>query len=482
MNIDLAPANVRLSSPLFPESADRRYWDDFLTVALDEALRRIPEGRVSPEVDMADFRQSLHRFDFTTPQPMSDLLPWVIGQLEHGLVHLTHPRYFGLFNPSPTFPAECADRIAAAFNPQLATATTSPVAVEMEAHVIRAIASRAGFASDAAGHFTSGGSEANATALTCALTSANGRFAADGIRAFSGAPVLYVSREAHLAWYKIAHQAGVGRSAVHLVDTDGSGRMDKRALADAIATDRSQGCVPVMIVATAGTTGAGMIDPLSDCAEIARASNIWLHVDAAWGGALIASDRLCGALAGMEAADSVTIDAHKWLAATMACGMFITNHPEILPRAFHVTHEAASYMPSNNRRHDPYVSSAQWSRRFLGLRLFLSLAAAGWRGLAEHIERSVHLTALLKAELVAGGWTIVNDSAMAVLCADPPAGFPSARSIAGSVVASGLAWVAATSFCGREVVRICVTNGKTTPQDIRFLAHLLQNSAHQWPA
>ena len=142
-------------------------------------------------------------------------------------------------------------------------------------------------------------------------------------------------------------------------------------------------------------------------------------MDAAWGGALIASDRLCGVLAGIERADSLTIDAHKWFATTMGCGMFITRHPQVLSSAFQVS---TSYMPSNVPDLDPYVTSVQWSRRFLGLRLFLSLAAAGWIGYGEHVERSIELIGLLKEKLVARGWTIANNALLAVLCIEPPPG------------------------------------------------------------
>ena len=103
-----------------------------------------------------------------------------------------------------------------------------------------------------------------------------------------------------------------------------------KSLAATIGDDRRRGCVPVMIAATAGTTNAGMIDPLPACAEIARSAGLWFHVDAAWGGALIASDRLRGALDGIEQATSVTIDAHKWFATTMGCGMFITSDAPVL--------------------------------------------------------------------------------------------------------------------------------------------------------
>ncbi|MGA2412302.1 MAG: pyridoxal-dependent decarboxylase, partial [Candidatus Binataceae bacterium] len=354
---------LKPAAPLFPLRRDRESWDDRLTRELALADDRVAKGPVTPVIDLASFKKELESFDFCAARPLGELLSWTIDKMECGLVHVTHPRYFGLFNPAPAFPAQCADRIAAAFNPQLATATTSPVAVAIESHVIQAVARRAGFPPEAAGHFTSGGSEANYTALLCALTRSNAGFAADGARAFAGPPIFYISKESHLAWIKIAHQAGIGRSAARIVDTDGFGRMDTAALEDALSADRSRGCVPVMIVATAGTTNAGMIDPLGACAEIARRHGLWHHADAAWGGALIASDHLRGVLNGLEQADSVTIDAHKWFATTMGCGMFITKHPGLLSSAFQVQ---ASFMPSNIHGVDPYVTSVQWSRRFLG--------------------------------------------------------------------------------------------------------------------
>jgi glutamate/tyrosine decarboxylase-like PLP-dependent enzyme len=448
--------------------------DDILTRELALADERIATGAVTPTLDLTSFRRELSSFDFCTPHPLNGLLSWTIAQLEHGVVHVTHPRYFGLFNPAPAFPAQCADRIAAVFNPQLATFTTSPVAVEIEAHVIRSVAGRAGQPPEATGHFTTGGAEANYTALICALTRSNPSFAAEGARAFAGPPAFYISRDSHLAWLKIAHQAGIGRSAARVVATDGSGRMDMNALGDAIKADLADCYVPVMIAATAGTTNAGMIDPLLACAEMAGVFGLWFHVDAAWGGALIASDRLRGALAGIELADSVTIDAHKWFATTMGCGMFITRHSHALSAAFHVS---ASYMPSNLLNLDPYVTSVQWSRRFLGLRLFLSLAAAGWMGYGGHVERSIELIELLKERLREHGWLIINDSLLAVLCVQPPPTRGEIRSIVSRVLASGRAWVSVAMFEEREVIWACVSHGKTTTADILELVDALQASS-----
>lgn len=459
------------ASALFPSREDRERCNDLLTRDLAEADRRLAHGPVTPAFDLECFKRELAGFDFGAPRALDEVLSWTIAQMEHGLVHVTHPRYFGLYNPAPTFPAQCADRIAAVFNPQLATSKTSPAAVEIEAHVIRSIARRAGLPAEAAGHFTTGGSEANYTAIICALTRANSGFATDGARAFEGPPVFYVSRESHLAWLKIAHQVGIGRSAMRAVATDGSGRMDSHALEAAVSADRARGRVPFMIAATAGTTNAGMIDPLTACAEIARTYGLWYHVDAAWGGALIASDKLRGVLAGLEQADSVTIDAHKWFATTMGCGMFITRHAPVLSSAFQVS---TSFMPSNVPNLDPYVTSVQWSRRFLGLRLFLSLATAGWTGYGDHVERSVELIRLLEEKLVARGWSIANDSPLAVLCIKPPPGFGQVRSIAAKLLASGRAWVAPASFEGSEIIRACVTHGETTPDDVAELVSALE--------
>jgi aromatic-L-amino-acid decarboxylase len=455
---------------LFPARPARERIDDLLTRELADAIERVTASSVMPTLDMGKFRQELAGFDFEIPRPAEQVLAWSIQQLEQGAVHMTHPRYFGLFNPAPVAPAQWADRIAGAFNPQLASSGSSPTPVEIEAHVIRAMARRAGLPADSAGHFTTSGSEANYTALLCALTRAQPRFGAEGVRAFSGPVAFYTSRECHPAWLKIAHQAGVGRSALRLVATDGHGRMDSEALAEAVADDRRDGVVPVLIVATAGTTGGGMIDPMERCAAIARSNGIWYHVDAAWGGAALASDRLRGTLAGIELADSLTIDAHKWFATTMGCGMFVSRDAAVLSEAFQV---GGDFMPSSASSLDPYLNTVQWSRRFLGLRLFLALAVAGWKGYGAHVERAADVIEQIKVRLVSHGWSALNDSPLAVLCAAPPAGLGDVRGIVTRLLASGRAWVARTKFEGREVVRICATHGETTLADVDELVRAL---------
>lgn len=452
---------------LFPSPEIYRAIEDGLTARLCESRIRVRDGSVVPTFDRAKFAAELEEFDFESPRV--GVITWTIEQMETGLVHITHPRYFGLFNPTPTFPSQCADRIAAVFNPQLATSTTSPAAVAIEAHVIRAINRRIGLPAESTGHFTTGGAEANYTALLVALTRACPDYAINGARAFNGQPTFYISSDSHLAWLKIAHQTGIGRSAARLVATDSTGRMDANVLMEMLDADVAKGCHPVMIVATAGTTNAGMIDPLPACARLARNRNVWFHVDAAWGGAVIASESHRHHLAGIEQADSITIDAHKWFAVTMGCGMFLTRWPETLSTTFQVS---TSYMPSN-LTNDPYVNSVQWSRRFLGLRLFLSLAIAGWQGYAIHVERTLELAERLKERLATSGWRVINQSPLGVLCIEPSR--KNAKEIVSRVLASGKAWVSVASFGGQEVIRACVTSGETTQEDIADLVNCLEN-------
>jgi glutamate/tyrosine decarboxylase-like PLP-dependent enzyme len=444
---------------LFPPPEDRARIDAWLNAELDGALRRIQAGPVSPTVDMHAFRAELAAFDFAAPRPLQDALRWSIQQMEHGIVQMANPRYFGLFNPGANFPSQCADRIAALFNPQLASSASSPVPVALEGHVIQAVARRAAFAVPTTGHFATGGSEANFTALLCALTQQNPGFAAEGVRAFSGPVRFYTSSDCHIAWLKIAHMAGVGRSALRLVGTDGEGRMDPNALREAIAEDR--------------TTGGGMIDPLHACADVAQEQSLWLHTDAAWGGAALASNRLRGLLSGIERSDSLTIDAHKWFATTMGCAIFMTTRGSALSEAFHVS---TSFMPSSVSGIDPYLNSVQWSRRFMGLRLFLALAAAGWEGLGAHVERGIEVISHIKDRLTSKGWTIANDSPLGVLDAIPPAALGEVRALVRRVVGSGRAWVAPTVFESQDVVRICVTNGETSASDVEQLIAALNDS------
>lgn len=457
--------------PLFPDHAALTSAENDLTEKLDAVRRTLVSRKLAVAgVPSAAWLQELRDTRFDGPRELPGLMDWVIDGLESGMVHMTHPGYLGLFNPAPTFAAECADRIASALNPQICVYSHATAAVEIELHVIREVALRAGLPEGSGGHFTSGGAEANQAATLCALQANCPAYGERGVSAFAGPPSVYVSKESHLAWLKIAHATGIGRNAVRLIATDGHGRMNPRALQEAIAADIGKGCVPVMIAATAGTTNAGMIDPLTPCGELARRHGVWFHVDAAWGGALVASAVHRKALDGIERADSVTIDAHKWFATTMGAGMFLTARPEVPAQVFRVY---TSYMPAGEAGKDFYANSNQWSRRFVGLRLFLALGAAGWDGFAGHVARSIRLTGRLARHLQRNGWSLVNASPMAVACLLPPQGHGAVRRYVDAVLEDGRYWVSEASFEGRPTLRACVTNGRTSERDIDSLAEFL---------
>ncbi|HZA86267.1 MAG TPA: pyridoxal-dependent decarboxylase, partial [Acidimicrobiales bacterium] len=229
-------------------------------------IARLP---VAVRADRDAIRRQLDAVGVETATDAGAVIDRVVALLTDGMVHTGHPRYFGLFNPAPSFMGIVAELIVAAFNPQLAAWSHAPAAVEMEAWTIDYLADRCGLDGPVGGSFTSGGAEANASALHLALTRAIPDMATAGLAAPGVRPTLYASSESHLAWLKIAHVSGVGRDAVRLVPTDARLRMDPDALRRLMAEDTAAGHRPVLIVGTAGTTSAGVVDPLTELAGIA---------------------------------------------------------------------------------------------------------------------------------------------------------------------------------------------------------------------
>jgi glutamate/tyrosine decarboxylase-like PLP-dependent enzyme len=458
---------------LFPSFDQLMTAENALTKRLSQARRGYASRSATSAELTKDWLDELKSKRFDEADDLELLIDWVIDALDTGGVQMTHPGYLGLFNPAPTFAAECADRIASMFNPQICVYSHAPAAVEIEQHVIKEDARRAGRPNGCGGHFTSGGAEANSTAVLCALQAKCPDYSDRGVYAFSGQPTIYVSKESHLAWLKIAHSAGIGRNAVRLIATDGQGQMDVGCLASTIDEDLDRGFVPALIVATAGTTNAGMIDPLAPCSALAQKHGMWFHVDAAWGGAMIASTARKSVLDGIELADSITIDAHKWFATTMGAGMFLTSRPDIPAQVFRIS---ASYMPESEAAKDFYVNSNQWSRRFVGLRLFLALGSAGWDGYADHVGRSISLTNRFTENLKKAGWSQANGSPMGVSCMVPPEGHDAVKRYVDAVQADGRFWISIAMFENRPVLRACVTNGRTDEATIDQLTEFLKTA------
>jgi aromatic-L-amino-acid decarboxylase len=459
------------AGPLLPGPDERRDAYARLARLIEDHWEAVGELGVAPRETYGELADRVERFDFAEPVPVERAFEICAELLRDGTVHTSHPRYFGLFNPTPTFAGVGADALVAAFNPQLAVTSHAPAAVAIERHVLAFVARNLGLG-DAAGSFTSGGAEANLTAVLVALERHFPETTADGLAALGGQPTLYASPEAHDSFAKVARITGLGHGALRTVPATVDLELDPDALREQVLADRAAGERPFLVVATAGSTTAGAIDPLASIAELCAELELDLHVDAAWGGAACLSDRLRPLLAGIERADSVTIDAHKWLSVPMGAGMLLTPHRQALASAFRVS---ADYMPSAAES-DPYLSSVQWSRRFIGLKAFASLLVAGRGGYARQLERDCELGDLMRARLREHGWEVVNRTPLPVVCfTEGPDGRDGTRlsAIAEHVVASGRAWVSVGALAGRPALRACITSYRTTADDIESLVEAL---------
>jgi aromatic-L-amino-acid decarboxylase len=424
----------------------------------------IANGPVLPAVTAEEIRGYLSsRYDFDRQLPLEDVIADVEKMLHTWQVQVTHPRYFGLFNPSVTLASVVADALVAMYNPQLANWRTSPAANEIERHTLGWLAAKFGLPADTIATFTSGGTEANLSAVVVALTRAFPQYGEHGLRDLKGTPSIYVTAETHHGYNKIAHMTGLGRRALRTVATDSDLKMSLDDLQQRVAQDRNNGFFPLMVVGTAGTTGTGVIDPLLELGRFCLEEGLWFHVDAAWGGSAILSPNLKHHLDGIESADSITCDAHKWLSVSMGCGMFFCRHRDTVAEAFRAD---VSYMPGKRVGpvFDPYTNSAQWSRRFIGLKLFMTLAERGQSGYVEMLEHQTRMGDVLRDALRASGWRIVNDTPLPLVCFTReglvPAEFLAALHL------RQIAWMSEARVGDMPVVRACITSFKTTEEDI----------------
>jgi aromatic-L-amino-acid/L-tryptophan decarboxylase len=461
-----------LASILLPGPDTRRDAYARLVELLERHIDEIRDLRVAPAASYTELEDRLRGFDFAEPVPFEQLLDACRDLLRDGIVHTSHPRYFGLFNPTPAFAGVLADALVAAFNPQLAVTSHAPAAVAIERRVLAFLADSLGL-EGATGSFTSGGAEANLTGVLVALERHFPEATEHGLASLGARPTMYVSTEAHHSFVKGARIAGLGHSAVRAVPASPALGLDVEAVRSRIEHDSAAGEHPFLVVATAGSTAAGVIDPLPEIARLCRELGVDLHVDAAWAGAVALSPRLRPLLDGIEQADSVTVDAHKWLSAPMGAGVFLTRHAQDLASTFRV---AADYMPSAEAS-DPYLASAQWSRRFIGLKVFMSLAAAGRAGYAAQIEHDCRLGDRLRERLSGDGWRVVNETPLPVVCFVPDDAEGGAidrlTAIARQVEASGGAWISVAQLGGRHALRACITSHRTTEADVDALCDLL---------
>lgn len=439
-----------------------------------------PDGRpINPILDKEEIVNQIQS-SFNQELPHKKAVEAVLRNLESYTVHTSHPTYFGLFNPRPLFSGVIADMLTVAVNPQLAAWSHAPYANEVENFMVTYFSKKFGLPAESDGIFCSGGAESNQTAVLCALHHAFPNFSQEGILGIGCSPRIYCSEEVHHSVFKAARVSGLGVQSVVPIKINKDFSMDMEILENAIMKDQKCGMRPFMVVGTAGTTGIGAIDTLTELKELSQKHNLWFHVDAAWGGGAILSSNLKLKLVGIESADSITMDAHKWLCMPMGTSLFLTKHKNILENTFGTPTE---YMPKDAQGiqiTDPYNHSLAWSRRSLGIRLYLSFLLYGEGGLANLVNSLAQKGEELRQLLNQEGWEIWNNSPFPVLCFRIPGmNNEQVLAICKKVVKRGKVWLSTYPVKGKICFRACITNYLTETQHLKALLEELKTAMNE---
>lgn len=393
MNRNECPPGAFIAPDGENAAAIRELYERFSDLLLSELTsatdrRPLPTDPQVPDAGIPDVPHSVEALEGHT----EDLI--------EGSMNPAHPGYIGHMDSMPTTASILGDAIAAALNNNMLSVEMSPVFSRLEADLVDELAGRFGFGADAGGVMLSGGSLANLQALAVAR---NYTVGTDDGRVFEtqGRPVLFASDVAHTSLQKAAMILGLGTDAVIPIDTNEDSQMRVKALGEEIERAIERGDQPFCVVATAGTTTTGNIDPLPDIREVASAHDCWFHVDAAYGGALVFSEAERDRLAGIERADSVTFNPQKWLYVAKTCAMVLFRDADVLHSDFRV---GAPYMKGDEHLVNRGEISVQGTRHADVLKLWLSLQHVGERGYEQLIDEGYQLTNHLVSEVREREW------------------------------------------------------------------------------
>jgi aromatic-L-amino-acid/L-tryptophan decarboxylase len=360
-----------------------------------ELLERLPDLPVTRELTPATVAPAVALPVPEEPLGIDELVGHMRELAFEQSLQVGHPAFFAYIVGAGTVPGAVADLLAAGLNPNLGGYRLSPGAAEIELHLTRWLAAQFGLPEGAGGMVMTGGAMANFVGLKCARDERLGiEVREHGVRAHD--PVaIYASDEAHVVIRRAADMLGLGAGSVRAVAIDGAQRMRPDALAEAIARDRAAGVRPLAVVGTAGTTTTGSIDPLPALADLAAEHGMWFHVDAAYGGAAVLSDELRGLLDGIERADSLAVDPHKWLYTAQSAGCVLLRDFGHLSRSFHA--DASYIWLDDAARHgvDYAMHGPQFSRGFAAFKVWLSLLAHGRAAYGRRIAHDVALARYL---------------------------------------------------------------------------------------
>jgi len=372
-----------------------------VTKLISEHAARLESAPVTSPATPADLKLL-----FEEPLPVDgmsaeEILERFEREVAPHAMQIASPRYFGQFNPTPLAIGVWADALCSALNQNAGAWRNGPTSALIEAQVIRWLCELIGYGPEAFGTLASGGSEANLIALKCARDNASGKICEAGVRAVDGDLTVYASEQCHFSLEKSVDILGLGRKSLRKIDTDERFHIRLDSLREAIEKDKREGRRPCCIVGMAGATSTGVIDSLPDLAAIAGENSCWFHVDAAYGAGLAFSDQHQDKLRGIELANSVTFDPHKWMFVPFACGAtFVRDGGDVLRDSFDITPE---YLNEDRGgadvQYDFFRYGQMGTRRFNALKLWMAFKFMGRRGYGETVERHIELTQHLAARL-----------------------------------------------------------------------------------
>jgi glutamate/tyrosine decarboxylase-like PLP-dependent enzyme len=406
--------------------------------------------------------------------------------------HNGHPRFFGYVASPSTAIGAYADLIASALNANITCWRSGPAGTEIEQLVVRWLGSLIRYDEDAKGLLTSGGSMANMIALLIASRRTAGvDVSRKGLWNVEAPMTIYASEEVHMSIAKAADVLGFGRDQVRLVACDERQRMRVDSLISHLKADRDRGLRPFCVVGSAGTVNTGAVDRLEEIAEVAREFDLWFHVDGAYGAPGVLDERKSELFAGLERADSVSLDPHKWLFVPVDAGCLLFRDAAAAAAAFST--EDADYIKLHGHADD--AAFAYWdygvelSRRFRALKIWLTLGYYGVRRLAEAISEDNSLATYL-GEIVttADDFELLAPVELSICCFryvppelkgnDAELNKVNER-IMEVVQKGGRAYLSNATVNGKFALRACITNFRTTKADIDQTVEAVREAVRQ---
>ena len=459
--LDLAREAAEILVRRHGDLAGEDAWDGEFREALEDRLMRDP-----PEEG----------------QPASDVMERAVRDVLSLTLRLDHPRCFGFVPSSPTWPGIVADFLAAGYNVNACNWLVASGPSQLECVVIEWFRRWLGLPETAGGLLTSGGSAASLDALVAAREAAG----------YPERAAVYASDQSHPAHLRAVKIAGIRPDHARIVPSDGRSRMDVNALARMVAEDRAAGLNPIAVCGNAGATATGAIDPLPELADFCAAEGIWFHVDAAYGGFAIVTERGKQLLSGIERADSIGLDAHKWFFQPYEAGCLLVRDVSTLEEPFGVR---PTFLQDSlwGAGHPNLVDRGlQMSRSARALKIWMSVQTFGMAAFRERIANGLDCAARAEAHIDASPvLECLRPATLSIVCFRVnPAGGEMAGEIAGEMAEEALdelnrevlarlfwedpAFVSSAEVSGKFALRICIVNHNTTWDDVREVLEAIE--------